>query len=281
MKKSPDNPALLTRYLLGDLSKTEQERLEEEFFIDNDLFIELLDTEDQLVSDYLSDSLSTEDRDRFERRFLTFPDIRRNVEVACYLQSPSNQILTETIEPPKNGGVSWPQFFLSLLRSHQPAAAGLAMAFLLIVGILGFQKMIQISSEKSQPNISRTSPPIATTGSAMLSLTLKKGRFRDSGVSQKVIVGPETQVMELRLESGPDIYSSYQATLQRVGDGAAEVLTEDALDSEKTGNGLVIVVLKLPVNKAPEGDYQIRLSGIGADKKKSSIGVFHFEVRER
>ena len=280
MEKSP-NPAPLIRYLLGDLSQAEQERLEEEFFSDNDLFVELLDTEDQLVSDYLSGRLSPGDRNRFERRFLTLPDRRRSLELACLLQSSVRQPLTEQPNP-DDGAVSWRQSIQSILgalRARRPLT-GLAMTVLLIAGIIGVRSVMQLSSEKGQTDLGQSSRPKAT-GPAVISLTLKPGRFRDRGNSQKATVGPATQVVELRLEDGMESYQSYQAGLQKVGDGGAEILTESALEVEKAGSGPVVVIWKVPATKLTEGDYQIKLNGVGVDNSISNIGTYHFEVRER
>ena len=278
MEKSSHNPTSLTRYLLGDLSEAEQERLEEDFFCDNDLFFELLDTEDQLTSDYLNGHLSPADRDRFERRFLSLPDRRRSLELACLLQSLARPPITERPKP-DDGAVSWLQSILSAFRVHQPLTA-LAMAVLLIAIAIGVLSVTRLSPRKGQADPGLSNKP-ADAGPAVISLTLKPGRFRDKEGDQKAMVGPSTKVVELRLEDGIESYRSYQASLQKVGDGDADVLTESALDAEKAKSGPVVVIWKVPATKLTEGDYQIKLNGVGVDNSVSNIGAYHFEVRER
>src|SRR5262245_42701935 len=278
MEKLLHNPTPLTRYLLGDLTQAEQERLEEEFFCDNDLFIELLDTEDQLISDYLSDHLSPDDRDRFERRFLSLPDRRRTLELACLMQRSARRDAAERPNP-EDEAVSWRQSILGAFRARRPLT-GLAMAALLIAVAIGIFSVTRLSSDKGQPELGATNPP-SGSGPAMVSLTLKPGRLRDRGTSQKATVGPDTQVVELRLEDGIESYRSYQAGLQKMGDGAADVLTETALDAEKPGGGPAVIIWKVPAARLTEGDYKVELSGVGADNSVSSIGSYYFEVRDR
>src|SRR5215470_10491503 len=96
------NSTLLTRYLLGDLPPAEKDQLEENYFVDDDLFVELLDAKDQLISDYLGGQLSPGDRERFERRFLTMPGCQSEVELVGFLQ-PSLMRRSLTRQPASSG----------------------------------------------------------------------------------------------------------------------------------------------------------------------------------
>src|SRR5262245_53902627 len=123
---------LLTRYLLGDLSPAQQDSLEEKFFTENDLFIELLDAEDQLIGDYLDGRLSTDDRERFERRFLTLPELRSEVEIARHIRAErSAQVITEPATP-SGRALAWPQKLINALRANMVLAGATATALIAI-----------------------------------------------------------------------------------------------------------------------------------------------------
>ena len=82
MSRKPHEEARLTRYLLGEVSERERERLEEEYFADDDAFEQMLVAEDELVDAYASGELPAEERRRFEESFLNSPRGRERVRFA-------------------------------------------------------------------------------------------------------------------------------------------------------------------------------------------------------
>jgi hypothetical protein len=275
MSEPSYNSTLLTRYLLGDLSPAEQDRLEENYFVDDDLFVELLDAKDQLVNDYLSGQLSSGDRERFDRRFLTVPDCQREVEMAFFLQ-PSLTQRSLTRQPASDDQPRpWWQAIFDALRIRQPLT-GIATAALLIVVVVGIWSAIRFMG---QTDLSKTGAPVSM-GPAIVSLTLRPGRVRSGGVTPKAIVGLETQVIELRLDAGTESYLSYRASLLTLDNENAEVLADNSLKAEVGVDSKRTVVWKLPASGL-FGDYQVRLNGIGLDNSLSNIGTYYFNVRNR
>lgn len=72
---------LINRYLLGDLSDEECERLEERFFADDQHFSQMLDSEDELLDSYVGGGMPEPDRQRFEEQLLKTPRARQRLEV--------------------------------------------------------------------------------------------------------------------------------------------------------------------------------------------------------
>lgn len=68
----------MVNYLLGELPEEEQLRLEERFFTDDEYYQQLLALEDELLYDYAAGGLSSEQRVKFEQRFLSSPQARRS-----------------------------------------------------------------------------------------------------------------------------------------------------------------------------------------------------------
>lgn len=277
MSEMSYNSTLLTRYLLGDLSPAEKDRLEENYFVDDDLFVELLDAKDQLISDYLGGQLSPRDRERFERCFSTMPGCQRELEMAALLQ-PSLMWRSSAARPATSGrSRNWRQAIFDALRMRRPLA-GLAAALLIVVAA-AIWSVVRFSSEEGQTGVGQTGSP-TPAGSAVVSLTLKPSRIRAGGVAPKAVVGPETQVIELRLEAGTENYLSYRASIQTVDNENVEVLTDSSLKAEIGADGRRTVIWKAPA-LGLFGDYQVKLSGVGADNSLSDIGPYYFKVRNQ
>lgn len=79
MRETKDEQ-LLSRYLLEDLSDEERERVEENYIADEDFYMKLLVAEDELIAAYVQGELSRRDRAKFERAYLTNPHRLRKVE---------------------------------------------------------------------------------------------------------------------------------------------------------------------------------------------------------
>lgn len=80
MKHDDDNEDLLVGYLLGQLSVSEQERIEQAYIADADLQERLAVVEDELIDDYVGGRLAATERAAFEAHFLNSP--RRHERLA-------------------------------------------------------------------------------------------------------------------------------------------------------------------------------------------------------
>jgi hypothetical protein len=83
--KSKVDDALMTKYLLGELTEDEQRRLEEHFLTDDQSYEQLLALEDELMYEYLQGELSPSQSERFSRRFLNSPEGRQKEAFARLL----------------------------------------------------------------------------------------------------------------------------------------------------------------------------------------------------
>ena len=82
MALSPQVETNRIRYLLGLCSRAERERIESEYFEDDDAFQEMLTAEDDLIDAYARGELTDEERRRFEKLFLTSLRARDRVQFA-------------------------------------------------------------------------------------------------------------------------------------------------------------------------------------------------------
>jgi hypothetical protein len=86
----------LIRYLLGELTESEQAAVEERFITDSEIYTLLREVESDLIADYVRKRLEPRDHERFERHYMTTPDIRLRVRVADILLSRIDQ---EVVKP--------------------------------------------------------------------------------------------------------------------------------------------------------------------------------------
>jgi CHAT domain-containing protein len=76
----------LRKYLLGGLSETEQQALEERLMTESELFALLPVVEDELIEDYLGELLSSDERGKFESFFVSTPERRRRLSFVMALR---------------------------------------------------------------------------------------------------------------------------------------------------------------------------------------------------
>jgi CHAT domain-containing protein len=73
MEQKLENEERLVKYLLGELPKEEMLKLEQSYFLDDDLFNELQAVELELIDRYVEGDLSKSQQDKFEHFFLSSP----------------------------------------------------------------------------------------------------------------------------------------------------------------------------------------------------------------
>jgi len=140
----------LRRYLLGQLDDQIAEAFEKQFLLKDEIFDELLAAEDELIEDYLAETLTAEDRRALEHHFLSTPDrldqlrfgrtfrqyLAREGPVISGEVSPSVDLApadAPPVVPPKTKSFTWwtsPRaFFASWSRAVAFAAVVLAVGF--------------------------------------------------------------------------------------------------------------------------------------------------------
>jgi hypothetical protein len=268
---------LLKRYLLGALPPDQQDSVEEKFFTENDLFIELLDAEDQLIGDYLSGRLSAADHTRFERHYLTLPDRRSEVEFAgLFRETDIERLLTEPATP-YDRARDWLRHLIVALRANLPLTGAATAALVLVAGVgvwLATRQYLEQPADRGGAGVT------APDRSAVITLELSPGRPRSTGETPKAVKGARARAIELKLAAGPAEFSNYRGKLQRLEEEAVEVWTSDALKWEQTSIGDRVVTWEIPTDKLSSGDYQVKLEGVYADDSSESIGAYHFKVIE-
>ena len=94
-----DLEADLRAYLLGVLPPERQDSIEERFFADKELHLQLQATGDDLIHAYLAGELSPADRERFETHFLASPRRRERLAFVRSLMTAVDRVQSAARAP--------------------------------------------------------------------------------------------------------------------------------------------------------------------------------------
>jgi hypothetical protein len=148
---------LLTRYILGGLSERERERLEGEYFEDDETFEQMLIAEEDLIDAYVHGELSTAERTQFELHILSSPKGRERVRFARALASvvadaqPTR--MAEATGATRHG-------FVTILRAHG-AALRFALAAAVLIAVVGISWLL-VERARMRDELSRLRSERAT-----------------------------------------------------------------------------------------------------------------------
>ena len=278
-------------YLLGTLAPDEQQRVEERLLTDEDFFLALQAEEDELIDDYLSGALTAAERAQGERLFLALPERRRKLTFAKSLR---RYIAAHAPAPPAPDPVGgrfafFQRPFATLFQSQTRGLAVAACCLLLItcgavwLGLRSWQGRDETARrEQSAPNTgSQTAPtprqsivapaePGASVPPVFVA-AFAPGLTRSDGQTNRLTIPPDANTVQLQLALTTDEYAHYRATLRANG---TEVFAAGAQRAEVAGAKYVL--LNVPAQLVPPGDYQVLLSGAGAQWEE--IGKYNFRV---
>ena len=287
----------LRRYMLGELSESEQERFEEQLLSQDELFRDvgqLADlVRDELVEDYLAGSLTDDQRLAFERLQLASPKIQ------------GMRLVQEALHERARRESTWrarlAHWFQPVINRAPALAAGLAL--LLVVGSIGavyqlgrLNRQLDSANTRSAALVStveslrrekeavskglesaiqavQTRPSAGMTGIA--SFVLLPGLQRSSGSTTRVSLSSGQYLLELKLDIGLEEYKSYQAALSSAG--GDQILEQQHLPIVKAADH-VYAVMQVPRLILRGNDYEITLRGAGDNGRAVLIDRYNFRL---
>lgn len=308
-------PSLLRRYLLGELTESEQQDVEGDLFTQDDFADRLASVEDDLIDSYVAGELSEHEHEHFQSHFLTSPRRRERVATARALaQSP--QALAR--QPGRSASKVLEFGGRREVRRTRPAASWAwpmaAAASIVILGGASFLAMNALLSPQ-RTEVSRLTqqverlraevssrPPASAPDKETLLAELRKTLDRDSrsgaaaplefvvppsdlrrnsgGLPTRLVVPGGQHTVQLRLALDPATtakrYAVYQAVIQ-TSEGA-QIWGGKATREPGTG-GLRITV---PSAALKGGQYRLLVSGVNASGAAEELEEYYvFEVVSR
>jgi hypothetical protein len=275
MKEEFMTDASLREYLLGKMDDAERERIENLFLSDSQAKERLLAAEQDLIEDYLEDSLTNEDKKRFLSIFAQTDEQRRKLRIT---KSIKDWALTEASvpQPVPAKESSWDRFFASLRL--QPAFA-VSIVLVMALGVVLFFLWSNSRSEKQrrvaieQELAAYNSPErLREVPSNLSTLDLRPGTLR-SVERERELRRVENQLVELRLPwIQKERYATYRAEVRRSVDDESFTIRNVQADNSGT------IRLRIPPQFLSAGQYQINLSGITSDGTPGPAEQYNFVV---
>lgn len=307
----------IRRYLLGELSESEQSALEEKYFTDPQIFNEVLQAESELVDSYVRGQLANNVRERFEQSYMAHPARNERVKFAAALTTRLDQKKEPVTREQLTLAVSWWQRLLALLGGQRPTlrfAVALAILLIMLGGVWVFvesrrrqqselartqaERVAQEERERSRPaqpspdeakRAESTPPkipqptPTPTVDSAPRSVTLALivGGVRGGDNNPRIptlVIPPDTTQARLLLNLKESNYPSYRASLQTIT--GVEIFNQTNIKpgSKKTGASFVFTV---PAHKLASGDYVLTLRGVNPDGEVDDLSKSLFRVEKK
>jgi hypothetical protein len=248
---------LIRRYLLGELPETDAERFEQEYFVSDDSFGEMLAAEDDLIEAFLHRKLNPGERRQFETRFLATARGRQKVTLAAALEKISGATRkTSWIRP------------LAIAAAVGAIVIGAGMLREIVVMR---HQIEQLHSEQQRPRSVATS-----RGGDVFSLILSAGQERGSATAATITLPRHSATAELWLLLLHDDYPTYTATVQSIdGDTlrAEHALASRALDGRKA------ILFRIPSEVLEPQTYVVTVSGDKPGVPSEPVEDFSFSVR--
>ncbi|HEY0377991.1 MAG TPA: hypothetical protein VGC87_13815 [Pyrinomonadaceae bacterium] len=283
MSRQSDEEVLMRKYLLGDLDEKQQEQVEERLLCD-DGFADRLDAaQDHLLDDYAFNLLPEGEREKFEQNFTLDGERREKLLFAQALESyvsADDARPREDVRPPSR----WWKNLLLLLGEHKAwSAAAFATLVLLIFlapKITSWLKpddhaaasQYRADIERQLAELNRR--PLEQT-QPTFDLTLQPVLLRGGGELKEAVLAGQIKNLGLKLALPQVRYGRYRALAQTVE--GTELFAVGGLEP---ASGAAEVLLRIPSEFLPAGDYQIELKGVAADGHEESAARYFFRVRK-
>jgi hypothetical protein len=250
-RQSPVEEDLLRRYLVGLVSDTERERVEELYFADSTAFGDLSAVESALIDEYVGGTLPEGFRNGFEARFLASVGGRERVEFARALARQC-----AGARPARSRPIAWTS-----------VAAGLC---LLAAGGLWLGRQAGPRSDGGGIRAQTATKPAAVLSAA---LVLTPGSVRGEAATPRLVLVPDAQLVVLE--------APLEATLPRLlavirSASGQEVWRQQDPELQISPSARV-AVLRVPASLLPPDDYVVTL--FGGPQTERELDYYPFGIR--
>jgi hypothetical protein len=258
MNEEPVSDALLRQFLLGQVDDQERQRLES-MFVTGALSRErVMAAEQHLLDDFLDDSLTPSDRERFLAQYGETPAEQRKLRIAKSIQDWA--AIGAAVTAVGAGAESrWSRLFGRFRLKPVfviPIAAVTALAIVFAVLALKSRWERQNTHLAMQQELVRLNTP-SMLRDITPSVTLTPGTLRSAEAEKELTVPADVDSVALGLLwTQQERFLSYQVTIRRLVEDVSFTIPNLQLDS---GN---LIRLQLPTRLVTPGLYRIEVSGV-------------------
>jgi hypothetical protein len=265
--------ATIRQYLLGQLPEAERPEFEERLLAEDLFYQELLIEEDELVDEYLADSLDSLEREQFENYFLRTPErerkirfgkaLRRYVSSSAASEPGADPVVVDDRQPSREFSRVRPRSWFSFLPDVRHT---LAYSFAVIVCLIAIGVVWLAIRHRLKPQPSGD----------VFAVVLVPGGTRDTGDGMKKFSIPSgTGTLRLTLELAQNDCPIYQAIISDANDKL--ILRANNLRVQSKA-GRPSLVVDVEASLIPPHDYQVKLSGMSTGGQSESVARYAFRV---
>lgn len=253
MAFSENDHDITRRYLLGQLTDDEEQKVEERLLSEDDFFQEVELTKDELAQEYASGELTGKERKWLQENFLASPEGKQRHEFA---KSFDNYVKNHRAQHPKSTSL------IERLRNllNQPKFLTAASTAAVLVIAVGVYWQIQ-------------KPPTPRTV-ANLTVTSSQGtRSTDPGSGlQSIKLKEDALSLTLMLPQAASLGSAYRVELLRTDNNVTQTFDTRAQDTQS-------ISVQIPAAQLPRGLYVATVSVIDANDNAERIpGSYPFRI---
>jgi hypothetical protein len=276
MNEEPVSDALLRQFLLGQVDDQERQRLER-MFVTGALSRErVIAAEQHLLDDFLDDSLTPADRERFLAQYGETPAEQRKLRIAKSIQNwaASGAAVTAVGAAAESRWIRLRARFRLQPVFMIPIAAVTVLAIVFAVVALKSRweqrnRYLAMEQELARLNTPSLLRDVSTY------ITLMPGTVRSAEAETELTPAANAQFVELRLLwTQKERYPSYQATIRKIDEEQRYTVRDLQIDN---GNA---IRLRVPTRYLTRGLYQIEISGIAADGTTGPAEEYQFVVKQ-
>src|SRR6185295_15446849 len=230
MSEEPVSDALLRQFLLGQVDDQERQRLESMFVTGTLSEERVMAAEQHLLDDFLEDSLTPEDRERFLAQYGETPAAQRKLRIAKSIQdwAATNAEVTAV------GAAAGSRWSRLLGRVRLKPVFVVPIAALALIAIIFALVAVRTKWEHRamQQELVRLNAPTMSREVSASAVTLTPGVLRSTEAEKEVNPPANVESVELRLLwTQKERFPSYEATIRRVDEDERFTIPNLQLDS--------------------------------------------------
>ena len=281
MKEEGSTDALLREFVLGKVNEEERERIEGLFLTDSQARERVLAAEQDLIEDYLEDTLIAADKELFLARYGQTPAQQRQLGIN---KSIKDWALKESASThTASAKVSVWSWLRESFRLKPAFVIPIVVTAMIVIAVAA----VWLSSRREQQDRNRaieqelvqlnTPANLRESPPNMSSFDLSPVTVRSVEQETEIKKTAQTEIVELRLPwTQGERYSSYRAELRRVA--GAELFTIPNVQAEH--DGVYRIRMRLPASSLRRGHYSVRLTSITPDGSAGLTEEYTFAVSE-
>ena len=271
---------LLREFLLGKLKDEELERVECLFLTDSQTRDRILAAEHDLIDDYLEQSLSDDEEERFVSRYQQTAEQRQKLKIAKAIKDRAVlEFVSRSADTFRLSSWRRPGTRLRLeARFVIPIVVTVMLAIVVAVVLLNRPERRKGSDLAFEHDLARMNDPasLSEVPPQMVTVELLPGTTRSTRVQAEVKMTPQIRIIEFHLiSSGNQAFVDYEAEIRRLDSDESFVVP-----NLRRQHDSYYLKLRLPTQILKRGQYQIYLNATTANGSRASVEDYTFTLVE-